>query len=82
MRPGDQLAVGLRGTAVFGAVLIGTVSPVNEEETEFVLRERDDLLPFFLRTLPEPAGNSVPPRSTDLSPNPVPPGVQEQADPS
>ncbi len=82
LQPGDQLAVGLRGKAVFAVVLIGTVSPPEEDETEFELGERDDLLSFYLRTLPEPARTSVPLQPTDLTPNPAVPSVQEAADPS
>ena len=65
LQTGDELAVGLRGTDVYGAVLIGTVPPAEEEEAEFEQRERDALLPFFLRPLPDPMRTSIPPQSTD-----------------
>jgi hypothetical protein len=70
LQPGDELAVGLRGTDVYGAVLIGTVTPADEEygeEADFEQHERDALLPFFLPTLPDPGRTSIPLQTSDES---------------
>ncbi|MDP6556330.1 MAG: DUF4190 domain-containing protein [Pirellulaceae bacterium] len=64
LQPGDQLAVGLRGTVLYGAVLVGMVAAVDEEEAEFEQRERDDLLSFFLPTLAERTRTPMVPRPT------------------
>lgn len=43
----DALAVGLRGTALYGAVLVGTAAIDEANPENFTRGERDDLLAFF-----------------------------------
>ncbi len=47
LRPGDELAVGLRGTALYGAVMTGLVAADEDQRDAFQRVERDALLAFF-----------------------------------
>ncbi len=56
LRPGDSLAVGLRGAMLYGAVLVGQVAGDDQQQVVYQQGERDDLLSFFL----PPAVDAVP----------------------
>ncbi len=47
LRPGDQLAVGLRGSMLYGAVMMGRVASDEEQRAAFQRVERDSLVAFF-----------------------------------
>lgn len=47
LRPGDQLAVGLRGTMLYGAVMTGRVASDEDQRGAFRRVERDALVAFF-----------------------------------
>jgi hypothetical protein len=79
LRPGDELAVGLRGTALYGAVMTGRVTADEDQRDAFERGERDALLAFFpatSRDVEAPIADEAPVLESDLRPNnrqPAPP---------
>lgn len=74
--PGSKLAVGLRGTIRYGAVMEGRVA-AGDEVDDFMRRDRDDLVAYFPATVVEaardgdatlePAGNDSAPQPADVA---------------
>lgn len=52
LRPGDRLAVGLRGTLLYGDVMIGQLASRERNGVNYTRGDRDDLVEFFE---PDPA---------------------------
>ncbi|MEX0714511.1 MAG: DUF4190 domain-containing protein, partial [Pirellulales bacterium] len=82
LNPGDSLAVGLRGMAIYGAVLVGTAGPDDSDAGAFTRADRDALLAFF----PDDGGagarpsTAVPPLEAPLAGGPaLVPGVPAES---
>lgn len=73
LEPGAELAVGLRGTVLYGAVMTGRVTSDEEQRGVFAQGERDALLAFF----PSPGLDGEEPMADDGLPGKSP---SEQAD--
>jgi WD40 repeat protein len=63
MQPGDRLAVGMRGTLFYGAVMVGEVAAKEGQPSGFRESDRDGLLAFFepsLASTNQLAGTATP----------------------
>lgn len=64
LNEGDKLAVALRGTFVYGDIMIGTFSTDDSDPTNYQLSKSQDLLDFFPV---EATDNDLPATSSELS---------------
>lgn len=76
LEPGDALAVGLRGTALYGAVMTGRVAADEAQRGVFERGERDALLAFF----PSPSPCAEEPIADDGLTEESPPELPSEAD--
>ncbi|TWU31588.1 DUF4190 domain-containing protein [Novipirellula artificiosorum] len=67
LQPGDSLAVGLRGTLLYGAIMTGKV-PGSGREERFTIVEREALFAFFPASPRSPLDAK---RDVDVMPNPT-----------
>jgi len=80
--PGSRLAVGLRGTVLYGAIMEGQVA-AGEEVPDFKRREREDLVAYFPATVVEKPGDAnVAPDVSGDQPVPNPAEVADTETPA
>jgi WD40 repeat protein len=70
--PGSKLAVGLRGTVLYGAIMEGQVVAAGDEVQDFMRRDRDDLLAYFPATVVEAPGDADAAPEVHDQPAPMP----------
>ena len=85
LKPGASLAVGLKGTLLYGAVMVGQVQTDGDEQMEELADDRDALLAFFAPPSDRSTAPAEPvpalPAQTDLAGGPTTP-VEPSAPPT
>lgn len=79
LEPGNDLAVGLKGVVLYGAVMVGQVEHEDEDSGERLFEEGDDksqLYPFFIAELAAPATAPF-----EADPDPITPESHTPTDP-